>query len=87
MLSFLAEHGEAYYPNQSVNGLLNRLMGIAEPEQYKQPRVPALARSRRSIAWVYWPHLDQLARDPAAALLRRNRDNDPDRLSTSASWR
>ena len=33
-LSFMSERGEAYYPNQSVNGLLNRLAGIAEPQLY-----------------------------------------------------
>jgi len=27
VLSFLSWHGEIYYPNQSVNGLLNRLLG------------------------------------------------------------
>jgi len=31
VLQFLSQHGEAYYPNQSVNGLLNRLMGIWDP--------------------------------------------------------
>jgi alpha-1,2-mannosyltransferase len=34
MLSHMAERGEAYFPNQSINGLLNRLMGIADPEHY-----------------------------------------------------
>src|SRR5262245_1329946 len=33
-LSFMSQHGEAYYPNQSVNGLLNRLAGLAEPQLY-----------------------------------------------------
>ena len=28
VLSYMAERGEAYFPNQSVNGLLNRLMSI-----------------------------------------------------------
>jgi hypothetical protein len=27
VLSFLSRHGETYYPNQSLNGLLNRLLG------------------------------------------------------------
>lgn len=26
VLSFISKHGEAYYPNQSINGLLNRLL-------------------------------------------------------------
>jgi alpha-1,2-mannosyltransferase len=33
-LSYMSQHGEGYYPNQSVNGLLNRLMSIAEPKLY-----------------------------------------------------
>jgi hypothetical protein len=34
VISHLAERGEAYYPNQSINGLLNRLMSISDPELY-----------------------------------------------------
>ena len=30
ILSFIARHGEAYYPNQSINGLMNRLLGNGE---------------------------------------------------------
>ena len=33
-LSYMAERGEAYYPNQSVNGLLNRLMSVSDPEHF-----------------------------------------------------
>jgi alpha-1,2-mannosyltransferase len=33
-LSYMAQHGEAYYPNQSINGLLNRLMSVSEPKHY-----------------------------------------------------
>ena len=31
VVSFLSERGEAYYPNHSINGLLNRIMGIFDP--------------------------------------------------------
>src|SRR5262249_27549320 len=34
VLSFMSQHGEGYYPNQSINGLLNRLMSITEPRLY-----------------------------------------------------
>lgn len=34
LLSFLSQHGEAFYPNHSVNGLLNRLMSISDPLAY-----------------------------------------------------
>ena len=35
VVSFLSERGEAYYPNHSINGLLNRIMGIFDPTQYR----------------------------------------------------
>lgn len=41
VLQFLSQHGEAYYPNQSVNGLLNRLMGIWDPANYINLDIPA----------------------------------------------
>lgn len=33
-LSTIAAHGEAYFPNQSINGLLNRWMGLARPDAF-----------------------------------------------------
>jgi alpha-1,2-mannosyltransferase len=33
-LSYMAERGEAYYPNHSINGLLNRLMSVSDPQHY-----------------------------------------------------
>jgi hypothetical protein len=41
VLSFLSQHGEAYYPNQSVNGLLNRIMSIFDPQAYVSLDLPA----------------------------------------------
>lgn len=41
VLSFLSQHGEAYYPNQSVNGVLNRLMSISDPLAYVSLDLPA----------------------------------------------
>jgi alpha-1,2-mannosyltransferase len=35
VVSFLSERGEAYYPNHSINGLLNRIMGIFDPTLYR----------------------------------------------------
>lgn len=40
VLSFLSKHGEAYYPNQSVNGLLNRLMGVWAPADFIALEMP-----------------------------------------------
>lgn len=34
VLSFLAERGESFYANQSINGLLNRIVGLSDPERY-----------------------------------------------------
>ena len=33
-LSFLAQHGESYYSNQSFNGLLGRLLSVRNPEVF-----------------------------------------------------
>jgi hypothetical protein len=41
VLSFLSQHGEAYFPNQSVNGVLNRLMSISDPQAYVSLDLPA----------------------------------------------
>jgi len=41
VLSFLSQHGEAYYPNQSVNGVLNRLMSIASPDAFVTLDLPS----------------------------------------------
>ena len=82
VLSHLAERGETYYPNHSVNGLLNRLMSVGEPELY------------RNLDWgdgAFPPFnrlglLDddhQLGRDPAAgaaAAQSRQRSGSRDRL-------
>lgn len=41
VLSFLSQHGEAYFPNQSVNGLLNRLASLWSPDLYVTMDLPA----------------------------------------------
>lgn len=35
VLRALSESGELYYPNQSINGLLNRLLGLSDPAIYR----------------------------------------------------
>jgi hypothetical protein len=77
VLSYLAERGETYYPNHSVNGLLNRLMSIADPNLYRNldwgdGSFPPFNR------WVYWPTAISSAAI-LVAILRRNRERDPDR--------
>lgn len=34
VLSFLSQRGEPFYPNQSVNGLVSRLVGLTDPGYY-----------------------------------------------------
>jgi alpha-1,2-mannosyltransferase len=79
VLSFLSERGESYYPNQSVNGLLNRLMSVTDPQEYNNvfwrdghfpPFTPLvyLGTSLSSILIL------------GAALVRRRRENDPGRV-------
>ena len=79
VLSHLAERGETYYPNHSVNGLLNRLMSVVEPELYRNldwgdGAFPPFNR------FVYWTTTISSAAILLLAILRRNRDNDPDRV-------
>jgi len=78
VLSFLSQHGEAYYPNQSVNGLLNRVMSVFDPVAYKNleffegdfpPFNP----------WIFGATLATSLLILAAALLRTGTAGDPDR--------
>ena len=52
VLSFLSQHGEAYYPNQSVNGLLNRVMSIFDPQAYVNLDLPA-GQFPPFTAWIW----------------------------------
>jgi alpha-1,2-mannosyltransferase len=40
VLRFIAQHGEAYWPNQSVNGLLNRLLDNGDPLHFDRYSFP-----------------------------------------------
>ena len=71
-LRYLSQHGEAFYPNQTVNGLVNRLFSVRQPELYNN-----LIWSGNSFppynAWVYVSTLLSSAAILAACLLgRRN---------------
>jgi alpha-1,2-mannosyltransferase len=75
---FLSQHGEAYYPNQSINGLLNRLMSISDPVLYESLEFndngfPPFNR------WVYGGVLITSCIILSAALLRRGTEGDPHR--------
>jgi len=79
VVSFLGERGEAYYPNHSINGLLNRIMGIANPEQYKNLEFIA-GQFPPFNAWVYGIALTSSIAILAGALLHRSTTRDPVRL-------
>lgn len=78
MLRFLSQTGEVFYPNQSVNGLLNRLMSLSHPQDYN-----SLSFSSRPPfnAWVYGGTLVTSFVFMAIALVRRS-DRDEARQRT-----
>lgn len=80
VLRFIALHGEAYWPNQSVNGLLNRLFDNGDPlhfDRYSFPPYHAvvyfgtLLSSLAIVLIALWPRRGQPAHslDLAIALL------------------
>ncbi len=76
-LSYLSARGEAYYPNQSINGLLNRLMGLTDPLNYNNltwldGRFPPFN------PWVYAGTVGSSLLILALAFLRGRRAEDPD---------
>src|SRR5262245_59732496 len=79
VVSFLSERGEAYYPNHSVNGLLTRIMGIADPAHYDNLDFIA-GQFPPFNAWVYGGTLVTSMTILAAALLNRSPRGDRGRL-------
>jgi len=77
VLSFLSQHGEAYFPNQSVNGLLNRLMSIADPQLFVSLDLPA-GKFPPFTPWIYGVTLISSMALLIAALLRRRGASDRD---------
>jgi len=79
VLEFLAERGETFYPNQSVNGLLNRLMVLVDPTswsslQFTDNSFPPFSRL------VYGGTVVTSIALLSAALFRRGTKGDPDRM-------
>jgi hypothetical protein len=70
VLSFLSAHGEAYYPNQSVNGLLNRWFSREPALQFLNLEIRG-GQFPPFNPWVYGPTLAASVLILAAALLRR----------------
>jgi hypothetical protein len=78
VLTFLGEHGEAYYPNQSVNGLLNRVMALIDPHQWQSLNFDDHSFPPFSPL-VYGGTLITSIVLLSAALLRRDNEGDPNR--------
>jgi alpha-1,2-mannosyltransferase len=78
VLEFLSERGETFYPNQSVNGLLNRVMVLVDPTAWS-----SLQFTDNSFppfnALVYGGTLVTSIVLLSAALFRRGTKGDPDR--------
>ncbi|MBO0740306.1 MAG: DUF2029 domain-containing protein [Hyphomicrobiaceae bacterium] len=72
VLSFLSQHGETYYPNQSVNGILNRLMGISSPEAFVTLDLPA-GQFPPFTPWIWGATLTSSLALLGFALLRSRR--------------
>jgi hypothetical protein len=79
VLSHLAERGEAFYPNQSINGLANRIMSIWDGHLFNNVEVRA-GHFPPYTPWVYWLTFVTSAAILIAAVVRRNRAGDPGRL-------
>jgi alpha-1,2-mannosyltransferase len=76
---FLSQHGEVYYPNQSFNGLLNRVMTLIDPENYD-----SIGFNNNGFPpfnpWIYAGTVATSLAILSAALLRRGREGDPNRV-------
>ncbi len=83
VVSFLSQHGETYYPNQSVNGLLNRLMSIRDPQAYVSLDLPA-GQFPPFTPWIYAITLASSIAILIGALLPKRGSGDADRVADFA---
>src|SRR5215831_17083245 len=76
---FLSQHGEVYYPNQSFNGLFNRVMTLIDPDNYD-----SLGFDDNGFPpfnpWIYAGTVATSLAFLAAAIFRRGNDGDRDRV-------
>ena len=79
VLSFLSQRGEAYYPNQSVNGILNRFMSISSPEAFVTLDLPA-GQFPPFTPWIWAATLTSSLALVAFALLQSRRHDANGRL-------
>ena len=75
VLRFIADRGESFYPNQSLNGLLNRALGNGQnlawmdamPEPHPVVRSLTWLSSALLLLWALWPRRRSEEPDAAAA--------------------
>jgi len=75
VLRFIAERGESFYPNQSLNGLLNRALGNGQnlawmdamPEPHPLVRAGTWLSSALLLGWALWPRRSSREQEAAAA--------------------
>jgi alpha-1,2-mannosyltransferase len=76
VLLYMFQRGETFYPNQSLNGLLNRLMSIRQPELYGNLEF-FIERYAPFNVWIYgFTVASSLAILAAAIVPRRRERND-----------
>lgn len=74
ILRVLSQNGEVFYPNQSVNGLLNRWMELVDPKAYDSLNFKSLPPYN---VWVYAGTLLATVSFLAIALIRRSAGDTP----------
>jgi len=72
-LLYMFQRGETFYPNQSVNGLLNRLMSIRQPELYGNLEF-FIERYAPFNIWIYGLTVASSLAILAAAIVPRQRE-------------
>jgi alpha-1,2-mannosyltransferase len=75
VVSHMGQRGEAYYPNQSINGLLNRLMSISDPVRYNNLEFH-MSEFAPFNPWVYGITVVSSAVILLAAIAWRSKDED-----------
>ena len=73
VLLYMFQRGETFYPNQSVNGLLNRLMSIRQPELYGNLEF-FIERYAPFNVWIYGLTVASSLAILAAAIVPRHRE-------------
>jgi alpha-1,2-mannosyltransferase len=76
---FLSQHGEVYYPNQSFNGLFNRVMTLIDPARYNSITFDDNGFPPFN-PWIYAGTVATSLALLAAAIFRRGNEGDRDRV-------